>query len=339
MFTVARPISEGGDQHPDIRQHWRLMPPRFQPTSVRMKDETWDEHWVFRWALPASVVLHLLIPALLMFELPASLPQPQEEQAIKVDIVPPPKPPEKPRAEPSPPRQEPKPEKPQEVKAEKPPPANNSAPPQAPQPAVRSVVRFGEKDAGPRRSADGNNAEEGSASTTEQDVPDKQDLAQPPALAAAEAKNQIAPPGEPRTAAPKTLAPKAADAAKVPKAPKLREAKRLFSRSATGDPIATTAMNGMPRGARGGELCVAELKLQLISASPPYLVEQLPFVTLKTGTIIENADAAFHGNGQWRHLGYRCEVDTDATRVVSFAFGVGGPVPRSEWARYQITSP
>lgn len=303
-----------------------------------MKDETWDEHWVFRWALPASFALHLLIPALLMFELPASLPQPQEEQAIKVDIVPPPKPPEEPRAEPSPPRQEPKPEKPQEVKAEKPPPANNTAPPQAPQPGVRRVVRFGEKDAGPRQSSDGSSAEEGSASTTAPDAPDKQDPAQPPVLAAAEAKNQIAPPGEPGMAAPKIRAPKAADKAKAPKAPKLVEAKRLFSRSATGDPIATTAMDGMPRGQRAGELCFAELKLQLINASPPYLAEQLPLFGLKAGTVIENADTAFDGNGQWRHLGFRCEVDSDATRVVSFAFGVGGPIPRSEWVRYGIRS-
>jgi hypothetical protein len=303
-----------------------------------MKDETWDEHWVFRWALPASVVLHLLIPAVLMFELPASLPQPQEEQAIKVDLVPPPKPPEKPKAEPSPPRQEPKPEKPQEAKIEKPPPASNTAAPQAPQPAVRRVVRFGEKDAGPRQSADGDSGEEGLASTTPPDAPDKQDPTTTPALTAAEAKNQIAPPSEPRIAAPKIRVPKAADAAKVPKAPKLMEAKRLFSRSATGDPIATTAMDGMPRGARAGELCVAELKLQLINASPPYLSEQLPLFKLKAGTIIENADTAFHGNGQWRHLGYRCEVDNDATRVLSFAFRVGGPIPRSEWARYGITS-
>jgi hypothetical protein len=28
---------------------------------------------------------------------------------------------------------------------------------------------------------------------------------------------------------------------------------------------------------------------------------------------------------------FRCEVDADATKVVSFAYDVGDPVPRAQW--------
>jgi hypothetical protein len=39
----------------------------------------------------------------------------------------------------------------------------------------------------------------------------------------------------------------------------------------------------------------------------------------------------FNADGQWYDLSFRCEIDADATKVVSFAFDIGNPVPRSEW--------
>src|SRR5262245_43983487 len=71
-------------------------------TPVTMRDDKRDQCEMSRWALPASVVLHLVIAALLIFGLPVSLMQPQEE-AIAVDLVPPPKSSEKAKSEPLPP--------------------------------------------------------------------------------------------------------------------------------------------------------------------------------------------------------------------------------------------
>ncbi len=285
------------------------------------------------WALPASVVTHLLVVALLIFGLPVSLSQSQEDQPIAVELVPPPKPPEKAKVEPSPAAKAAKSEKPQEADAEPSSPAGNDSAGQSPTPALRPVFQFGEKNAGPRESPDGNSAEDGSASPVARPEPDKPDLAAPPPVTALDAINPA-----PQPKAPETPAPKPADTAKVQKAVKLQEAKKLFSQTASDNPVATTAMRNVPREVRAGRLCVTELREQLLNASPPYFPDLLPSERLKEGTVIEIPREAFRANGQWFNLSYRCEVDAEAMKVVSFAFNVGDPVPRSEWKRRGLPS-
>jgi Domain of Unknown Function (DUF930) len=298
-----------------------------------MSGDIRDQRRVFRWALPASLAVHLLIIALLIFGLPTALPPPQKEQAITVDLVPPPEPPAKAEVEPPPPAEESRPEKSQEANAEIPPPKSKDAARRETSPVLKPVFQFGEKDAGPRESPDGNSAEVGSASPTPPRDPDKQDLAEPPALTAVEAANLV-----PRPGTPETPAPEPADAAKAQDALKLEEAGILFSQTATSSPIATTALGDEPRAVRAGRLCVTELREQLRHASPPYFPELLPSYRLEHGTVIEVPVAAFRGNGQWYNLSFRCEVDTDATKVVSFAFRVGDSVPRSDWTRRGLPS-
>ena len=65
------------------------MPPLFYSTSVRMKDETRDRRRDLLLALPASLVLHALIIALLVYGLPMPPQLQQEKQAINVTLVPP----------------------------------------------------------------------------------------------------------------------------------------------------------------------------------------------------------------------------------------------------------
>lgn len=311
----------------------------FLSTSVAMMDQVQDRRWILPWGFAASVVLHLLAAALLVFELPVPLPQPQEEEAIKVDLVPPPKPPEKAKAEPPPPAEKPKPEKPrqepekpEQAKAETPPAASKDTAP--PAPVLRPVVQFGEKDAGPRQALDGDSAEDGSSPPAASREPDEKELAEPPTVTAAGAAIQVPPPGTPGT-----KAPKAAEPAEAQKTPKLQKAKKLFSANATGDPIATTAMGDMPRGVRVGELCASEIRQQLLHASPPYLAQQYPRYELNEGTVLEARRANFSAGGQWYDLSFRCEVDADATKVVSFAFGVGDVVPPSEWKSRRLPLP
>ncbi|NGN39514.1 DUF930 domain-containing protein [Mesorhizobium sp. CGMCC 1.15528] len=284
---------------------------------------------MFRWwALPASVVTHLLIVALLIFGLPVSLSPSQEEQAIAVELVPPPKPPEKAKVEPPPPAKEAKSEKAQEASAEASSPTGNDSAGEPPPSALRPVFQFGEKDTGPREAPDGNSADEGSASPVARLEPDKKDLAEPPPVKAFDAIGAA-----PQSEAPEVPTPKPTDVAKVQSAVKLQKAKKLFSQAASGNPTATTAMRNVPRDVRAGRLCVTELREQLLNASPPYFPDLLPSERLKDGTVIEIPREAFRANGQWFNLSYRCEVDADAMKVVSFAFNVGDPVPRSEWKR------
>lgn len=291
----------------------------FRSTSVTMRDEIPDRRSVFGWALPGSLAVHVLVVALLIFGLPVSFSQPQEEQAIKVDLVPPP--PEKADAEPPPPP--PKPE--QEAKAQTPPEKNDATRRESP-PVVRPVFQFGDKDAGPREARDGDSAEDGSVSPNKQRDQAEQDAAEAAAAATDQAMNGI-----PQPVAPATPTPRPADGPKVQEP--MREAKKLLSRSALGGPVATTAMGGVPRAVRVGRLCVTELREQLLRASPPYLPDLLPSESRNDGTTVEIPMTAFRANGQWYDLSYRCEVDADATKVVSFAFRVGDPVPRSEWQR------
>jgi hypothetical protein len=307
------------------------MPPLFASTAVMTRNDIRDRGFLVGWGWPASIVVHSLIAALLIFGLPPSLSQPQQEPPIKVEIVPPPKPVEQARADPPPPSEraeEPKAEMPPEAKVEKTAKSDDAAR-EAPIAAVRPVFKFGEKDAGPRQSADGNSARDGSAQAAAAPKPDKQPLAGLPELAAAGAEGQVPEPG-----APGTTAPKPVDAARFQeRAPKLEAAKRLYSQAATGDPAATTAMAGVPRGVRAGRLCVTELREQLMHALPPFFPDLLPFQGLEDGEVIEVPGTAFRAERLWYDLSFRCEVDAGATKVVAFAFQVGGPVPHGEWKR------
>src|SRR5271169_5490100 len=268
---------------------------------ITMRDELWNDRWMRRLPFLASLVLHLLIAAFLMFGLPQSLPQPQKEEEISVELVPPPEPSRNGEIE--------------------------------PHPVLQPVVQFGEKDAGPKVSPDGNSANDGSASPTEPRDLDKQDHAQLPALTTARATDEV-----PQVATHEMSELMAEDTAKALSASKLRQAKTLFSKRATGSPVATIAMGNVPRDVRVARLCATELKEQLLHASPSYFAEILPFDRLKAGTVVENYSAAFRSNWEWYNLSYRCEVDTDAMKVVSFAFDVGNKLTAEEWKSRSLPS-
>ena len=346
---------EGSPRNSVLNAFVCLMPPRFPATSVAMENDGRNQRAVFGWALPASFVVHLLIAALLIFGLPVSLASPEKEQAVAVQLVPPPKPVETAAAEPPPPPPlppEPKAEKPPEPKSEKPPPPEPKAEqPPEPEPeapsaaqnqaarrppaAIKPVVEFGEKDEGPRQSTGRDSAEEGVAAPTPD--ADKQELAEEVAAAKAEAPSPMAEPtlpepAPPAAAAPPEPAPKPA-AAPTQKSAKLQEAKKLLSPAATGGLKATTAMANIPRPVRAGQLCLTELRAQLLNGSPPYFPDLLPSEFRNDGKTVDIPKTAFRAGGQWYDLGYRCAVDADALRVVSFAFRVGEAIPRSEWKR------
>ncbi|WP_318036952.1 DUF930 domain-containing protein [Mesorhizobium sp. AR02] len=78
-------------------------------------------------------------------------------------------------------------------------------------------------------------------------------------------------------------------------------------------------------------LCANVLQQQLLDAS--YFPDLVPNVRLKAGNILVAPDTAFReGRTRWYHVGFRCEVDSDATRVLSFDFRVGPVIPQNEWA-------
>ncbi|WP_214469746.1 DUF930 domain-containing protein [Mesorhizobium sp. dw_380] len=107
--------------------------------------------------------------------------------------------------------------------------------------------------------------------------------------------------------------------------------RKLYSQGATGDALATSSMSGVPRGQRVATLCANVLNQELQQAD--YSPKWLPTIPLKAGNVLSPPEAAFSTMTTWYQLSFRCEVDPDATRVLSFNFRVGAQIPHSEWPR------
>ncbi len=307
-----------------------------------MKEGAQDRREGSGWGFPASVAVHLLVVVLVIFGLPVLPLQPQEEQAVEVDLVPPPeqaqeKPePEEEKPEPPPPPEPEKPQEPEQAQAEPPP----DAAPDVPLPVFRPVFQFGEKDAGPREALDGNSGTEGPDTPElprQADTPDEMETAEPEtaapeALTADGSQENIAPAEAAEVPVPEPRPePTPEDIAKAEQA--AEEARKLASQHATGDVIATTAMEEVPRGVRAGRLCTTELREQMRDSMPPYFPDILPSYKLGEGTILDVPRAAFRVGGEWYDLAYRCQVDANATKVVGFFFRVGERLPPSEQQR------
>jgi hypothetical protein len=109
-------------------------------------------------------------------------------------------------------------------------------------------------------------------------------------------------------------------------------ARQLFSHALSQDPRVRAAMRGMGHAARADLLCMTELRSQLRSGRPSYNPDLLPSFRLRTGNVLEPKRAAFRANGLWYELAFRCELNAEITRVETFSYRVGAPVPRVEWA-------
>lgn len=310
-----------------------------------MIDDSGNRRWNLGGGLSASVIVHVAVVALLVFGLPPlSLPEAPQEEAIAVELVPPPEPvaeePEEAQAQPppEPPAEEPAPPPPPPAETpppEEPPPSVEEEPQQAqtetpssqaeqpsPQRVLDPVVQYGETDSGPRESPEGDSAQEAASAETEAEAePEAQPPALPEVLAAQGAGSLSL----------HLADPAATEAPTEDERPD--ETDMLFSRESTSEVVATRAVGNLTRDVRGRELCASQLSAQLRRGSPPYFASQVPSLRLPEGsTVIDMRREAFQANGQWYNVSFRCEVDADATRVVSFAYRVGAPVPRDQWA-------
>lgn len=128
-------------------------------------------------------------------------------------------------------------------------------------------------------------------------------------------------------------ASEAQEAVKPAEKTTMPSAKRLFSPEATDNPMAAIAMSGMSAGERAAELCNTELREQLRHGSPAYSPDVLPKPRLTGDNVIDVRAIGFRARQQWYDVSFHCEVDKDATRVVSFAHQVGGAIPKGEWRK------
>ena len=311
-----------------------------------MADEVEKRRSDMRWGIPVSVAAHALIAAVLILGLPIELPTPPEEETVAVEIV---EPPPEPEPEEEPPPEEPAPEPPppaeeqEEVPEPAPPPPEAESPVDEeaaaapPIPTLRPVFEFGEETTGPKVSPEGNSSTEGAEAPVEKEPevepPESVQPQVPDALATEQQENSEA--ADQETAPPETSEEASQTEGEPTEEPleALAEARTLFSPDITEDPVARTAMDGMPRAMRATQLCETELTEQLRNASPPQDPDFIPRSPLSEGTVLELRRTAFRAEGQWYDLSFRCEINEDATRVVSFAFSIGASVPRGEWRR------
>ncbi|MDP9836951.1 hypothetical protein J2T09_001696 [Neorhizobium huautlense] len=127
--------------------------------------------------------------------------------------------------------------------------------------------------------------------------------------------------------------PEADQEAKPAETPVLQKAGQLFSPSVTDNPLATIAMGSMSRGERAAELCNTELREQLRHGSPAYNPNLLPKPRLTGENVIDARSIGFRARDRWYDVSFRCEVDGQAMKVVSFSHQVGGAIPKSEWRK------
>lgn len=309
------------------------------------------------WGIPVSAIAHLLFAVVVIVGLPLELPQPSEEEVVTVEIVePPPEPEPEPEPEPQPEPEEqaqpepppppaPEPEPEEQTQPEPPPetPSEEEAAEQVPMPVLRKVFEFGEEATGPKVSPEGNSSTEASTGPQETEEPEaaEEEGTQsdaPEMLAGTPSEDGAAATAE---APPLSLAAEPVQAEETGEQaevamPTLTKAQTIFSEDMTDDPAARVAMEDLPRGVRTGLLCEAELTAQLQNASPPWNLELIPRLPLSEAPVLEHRGAAFRAVEGWYNLSFRCEVNGDATKVVSFAFHVGDPIPRSEWRRRGI---
>jgi hypothetical protein len=236
-------------------------------------------------------------------------------------------------------------------------------------PTLRPVFEFGDEDQGSEVSEDGNAAEEGEpseqqAETTEpgaeaesaENAGEAAETGENPAEASAPPlpadietpsvdignadsmptseegvpeglQAEIAP--EPSETAPEEASEESGTAQSSERP--LPQAERIFSQRDTSSDTAMTAMGNIPREIRVSQLCSTELAAQLRNGSPAFNPDIVPGPSLREGTVLDVKQAAFRANAQWYNLRFRCEIDGNATRVVSFALEVGEAVPRSQW--------
>lgn len=82
-------------------------------------------------------------------------------------------------------------------------------------------------------------------------------------------------------------------------------------------------------------LCSLEAMEQVHAWRPDFVPERVVPYAMADLTIaadtIRAEGAAFRSKGAWYGLKFDCGLSADRSEVVSFAFQVGDPVPRSEW--------
>lgn len=278
--------------------------------------------WKLSLGLFVSVALHLGFVALFMLRLPEPYPAAQEE-SIAVELTPPPEEEELSEKPDDPPSDDPLPE----PAAENPIEAFESASPQEVEAPQADTPASGMPSEAP---------EEEQTSRTEPDEAQKQEDAQAPASEPGENNT------EETSAAPDELSPSASASVEEDTQQEMEEAQTLYSEATLSNPRVQEALGRLPPDRRLVQICSIEALEQVrhsVSGSFPDML--VPYSTgggLISGRVLNASGGAYRSLGRWYAIDFRCEVDEEARKLVSFRYEVGPAIPQNEWESRRLPS-
>ncbi|MHC1550867.1 DUF930 domain-containing protein [Phyllobacterium sp. K27] len=269
-----------------------------------------------KFGLPFSLALHLLIGLLLWNGLSfETMPAPKE--TIDVKLVPPPAPSSEPVE-----------------KSQLKPPSAPAQPPAGGSPAFAAATaktepKTAEKELPPIAAQE----------SSEPDNADDETKPEKPAKAEKSQEQEKSPEGL-KPASEEKPRPEAKEAITAePAKPKANEkvnnptpVKELFSQEALASFRVRQSARKMSARDRIMQLCTIEALEQVRRQRPG----SFPDLLVPGGRISEysfnTSDGAFRSRGDWYNINFKCTVDNNRSKVVSFSFAVGDSVPRSDWS-------
>lgn len=296
--------------------------------------------------MPVSVLLHLVVVAIFLFELPERVAEPQEPESISVDLVPPPE--EKKAEEASPPGEEKaKEEKPQPPPPPPAPPAEEAKPVPQPQATLPSIaMRPEEAQADPEDKAGKTEEAEKTQPSAEPPREPEKAAEEKPAPAAAnsdlkasaeQGEIAVAPmkeetsPEQPPVPQPKPPEEKPSEA-RENKPAKLPAAKSLLSSALLTLAQRRQMFGDLPPRRRIVQLCQAEALAQIrqVYADTRGMYGFSDTGGRISGNVLDATGGAFNVGDVWRDVTFQCEVDVDNYAVTAFRIKMGDVITPAE---------
>ncbi|MDP9733792.1 UNVERIFIED_ORG: chemotaxis protein histidine kinase CheA [Rhizobium sp. SORGH_AS260] len=296
--------------------------------------------------MPVSVLLHLVVVAIFLFELPERVAEPQEPESISVDLVPPP---EEKKAEEAPPpgEEKAKEEKPQPPPPPPAPPAEEAKPvPQPPATLPSIAIRPDEAQADPEDKAGKTEEAEKTQPSAEPPREPEKAAEEKPAPAAAnsdlkasaeQGEIAVAPmkeetsPEQPPVPQPKPPEEKPSEAMEN-KPAKLPAAKSLLSSALLTLAQRRQMFGDLPPRRRIVQLCQAEALAQIrqVYADTRGMYGFSDTGGRISGNVLDATGGAFNVGDVWRDVTFQCEVDVNNYAVTAFRIKMGDVITPAE---------
>lgn len=277
------------------------------------------------WAVAVSVLLHLAVVAIFLFELPERIAEPQEPESISVDLVPPP---EEKKAEegkpPAPPTEEAKPSPP--LQATLPAIAMRPEETQADPEDKPGKVEEGEKtepakepESQPEKTAE----EKPTPSAANSDL---QASAEQGEIAVSPVRQETEPDQAPVPQVKPTEEKPAEVAEEKPE--KLPAAKNLLSSMVLSPAQRRQMFGDLPPRRRIVQLCSTEALAQIQNAgfAARGMIPYSDTGGRISGNSIDASGGAFNTGNSWHDVSFQCEVDLENYAVTEFRFKIGKEV-------------